>query len=49
MMLRPEDRAAPFQPQVVLTTGRSAIPDDLSREEIDALGQLYPHVEDAEL
>jgi hypothetical protein len=41
MMLRPDDRAAPFKPQVVLASGRrTAIPEDLSAAEIGLLDHL---------
>ena len=46
MMLKPEDRNEPFQPAVVFTDGRSAIPDDFTEPEFALLEQFVDVVDD---
>ena len=46
MMLKPENRNEPFQPAIVFTDGRTAIPDDFTEQEINLLEQFVDHVDD---
>ena len=46
MMLKPENRNEPFQPAVVFTDGRSAIPDDFTEPEFALLEQFVDVVDD---
>ena len=46
MMLRPENRNNPFQPVVVFSNGRTAIPDDFTEPEINLLEQFIEDIED---
>ena len=46
MMLKPENRNEPFQPAVVFSDGRSAIPGDFTETEINLLDQFVDGVDD---
>ena len=46
MMLKPENRNEPFQPAIVFSEGRTAIPSDFTEAEIDLLDQFVDGVED---
>ncbi|TFW31755.1 DUF4209 domain-containing protein [Massilia horti] len=44
MMLTPSEKAAPFQPMLVIGGRRTMIPDDLSQADIDLLGSFCAEV-----
>jgi hypothetical protein len=46
MMLVPKSSTSPFGASVQTSEGRSAIPSDLSAEELDVLGQFVAHVDE---
>ena len=46
MMLKPENRNEPFQPAIVFSEGRTAIPSDFTETEIDLLEQFVDGVDD---
>ncbi|MCF7812452.1 DUF4209 domain-containing protein [Candidatus Gracilibacteria bacterium] len=47
--MTPEDTWKPFDPQMIFRGRRSAIPDDLTEEEIEKLEKCYTEVQDQEL
>lgn len=49
LLLQPDERNQPFTPLAVLHTGRSAILDDFSNDQINVLSQLIEHIQDCEL
>ncbi len=46
---KPDDKNEPFGPMMLITTGRSAIPDDISDGHIQILHELLPDVKDPEM
>lgn len=44
MSLVPGNAAQPFRPLIELSTGRSALPDDLSMEEVRIAGEIASHI-----
>jgi Domain of unknown function (DUF4209) len=48
MMLNWDEDGQPYRPMVVAPTGRSAVPQDMSREEAQLLKGMVPTIEDAE-
>jgi len=49
MALKSEKTNEPFRPQMTTTNGRSAIPSDISDEDLASLAALVPDIEDVEL
>lgn len=49
MQLRPSNTREPFGPMFVLEDCRSAIPEDLTDESLDALAEWIPEIQDSEL
>jgi hypothetical protein len=49
MQLRPSNTREPFGPMFVLEDCRSAIPEDLTEESLDALAEWMPEIQDSEL
>lgn len=45
MILVPEERASPFKPMLATSTGRSAIPEDLTQADVDLLADLAATVQ----
>lgn len=46
---KPDNKNEPFGPMMVVSTGRSAIPDDISDAHLQVLQELLPQVKDSEM